>query len=337
MSVGLWNQTVSDGKPPSLLDTVESPACRQTASATERTVDCRPTLTDNFRHSGWRHNRERTYAAMLRVDFSHARLAAFAGCGSGLWVLRHKEDLQRFRVVADHCHDRFCVPCCGQRQAIIRRNLDHYLPNRPHRFLTLTLRHQDEPLDYLLTRLYKCFKKLRGRRFWKDRVRGGAAFLEITYNAETHGWHPHLHCMLDGLYLDLGILRKLWLAITGDSHQVKINLIRTRREVVSYVTKYATKPVPPSVVQSDGALDEALKALRHRRTILTFGTWRNWKLTDDPQELDWTSYGHLDAIRYRATDGDLLCQNILDMMKTADPHTGEFMVDCHGPPLDEPS
>ena len=337
MSIDLFGVDHPDRPPPSLLDPLESPATQQTAPATWEPTAPPLALTDTFRHSSWRRNRQKTFDAMLRIGFGHSRLTAFADCGSGFWILRHKEDLSRFRAVPDHCHDRFCVPCNGQRQAIIRRNLDHYLANRPHRFLTLTLRHHNQPLDYLLTRLYKCFKRLRGRRFWQERVRGGAAFLEITHNEQTHGWHPHLHCMLDGLYLDLGILRKLWLAVTGDSDQVKINLIRTRSEVINYVTKYSTKPIPATVLQSPDTLDEALRALRSRRTIVTFGTWRNWRLTDDPRELDWSCFEHINAIRGNADNGDVLCQNILAMMPTADPHTGEFVVHNTGPPLDDES
>lgn len=308
------------------LDPQETPVTPNTAPLIQQTPDPALALSDNFRHSGWQRQRAAIFATMQALYLPWPRLQAFASCGSSAWVMRSTTDPELFRVVPDYCHDRFCVPCGGQRQATIRRNLDVHLGREPHRFLTLTIRHAQEPLETLVHRLYVAFRYLRHRRAWKQRVKGGVAFLEITFNPETRSWNPHLHCMLEGSYFDLQDLSRLWLAATGDSQNVKIKLIRNRPAIINYVTKYATKPLPPSVVSDPDALAEAIQALRSRRMIVTFGTWHRWKLLADPKDEGWTVFAHLNALRLYAIADDVLCENILAMVNSADPRTGEFYV-----------
>lgn len=309
------------------LDPVESTVASKIASPS---VDEPPTpspLTDNFLHSGWKADRERIYEGLRAIYAPLRRLAAFATCANSRWVLRNKQDPTRFKIVLDRCHDRFCVPCAGHRQATIRHNLARYLGTEPHRFLTLTVRSLGEPLEHLLDHLYRSFRRLRHRRLWKERVRGGAAFLEITWNEPNQTWHPHLHCMLQGSYIDRPELSQLWLAATGDSHNLDLRYIRSKHDVIRYITKYATKPLPASVVHNPRALEEALHALHKRRTLLTFGAWTNWKLLADPDDKDWEIYAHLDELNYRASNDDLIAENILAMIPLADPHTHEFTLD----------
>jgi len=263
---------------------------------------------------------------MIDARLPPARIHAFANCGTSHWIMRHKDDPDRFKIVPDHCHDRFCVPCGGSRQAVIRRNLHVHLRNQPHRFLTLTIRHHDETLATLLLKLYRGFRRLRQRTLWRERVRGGVAFLELTYAPDRNSWHPHLHCMLDGDYIDLQDLSRAWLAATGDSKSVKIQYIRDPATVTRYITKYATKPLPASVLRHHAALVEAIHALNARRTVITFGSWRNWRLLSDPEDHGWQLFDHINAVRIRAHYDDPLAMNILAMICTADPHTGEFYV-----------
>ena len=176
---------------------------------------------------------------------------------------------------------------------------------------------------------------LRNRRLWKDRVRGGVAFLEVTFDADKRSWHPHLHCMLDGLYIHRPDLSALWLQCTGDSHNVDIKLIHSKSEVARYITKYITKPLPTSVVSDETALVEAIGVLAKRRMVITFGKWKNWKLLDDPRDEGWELFATLESVRYRASCDDALCDVICSMVDTADPHTGEFVVNLDLPPPDD--
>lgn len=317
------------------LDTLETAVATKTTSSTEETSEGRLALVDTFRHSGWRADRQAILDAMGDLRLAYERRNAFCVCGSDFWIMRSKVDRELFKIVPDHCHDRFCVPCGGTRQSIIRRNLHRLLKDQPHRFLTLTIRHDRESLAVLLGRLYRAFRLLRQRRLWKDRVRGGVAFLEVTYDPVRESWNPHLHCMLEGLYIHRPDLSALWLCCTGDSHNLKLKLIRQKRIIVDYVTKYATKPLPASIVSESEPLREAMAALIARRTIITFGSWKNWRLLDDPRDESWEVYATLRCVRIGTTGDDLLCENIIAMLPTADPNSGEFVVHVDGPQPDD--
>lgn len=323
------------GVPLSHLGPVETPVVSKPPTLCDDLSSRVWNLSDNFRHSGWKPDRERILQAMYVAMVPFSRMGNFADCGNSHWIMRNIENENLFRTVPDYCHDRFCVPCGLGRQFTIRRNLAERLTDEPHRFATFTLRHHGEPLAYLVKRLYACFRKLRNRRLWKEHVTGGAAFLEVTYSDRGHGWHPHLHVMLQGDYFDIGDLRALWLSVTGDSKNVKIEIIRNRERVVHYVTKYATKPLPADVVRDQPCLVEAIQALRGTRMIVPFGAWKNWKLLDEPSDGDWTLFAHLKQVRYDALGGDHLCSIILAMIPLADPVSHEFEVIDDGPAPDE--
>ncbi len=320
---------------PAHLDPVETPVEPDSRLAPPGAYDRTPELCDTFRHSGWRARRALVYQAMEASYFSHARMNNFATCGTRYWVLRNTHDPTCFKLATAKCHDRLCTPCAVDRQALIRRNVSTRILDQPHRFLTLTIRHGDETLEELINRLVASFRKLRQRQLWKDRVVGGASFLEITYNAQTRQWNPHLHCILEGRYIPRPSLSELWLAITADSQNVHINLIRTRKAAIDYVTKYATKPLPPDVFRDPDALAEAIQTLSRRRLILAFGRWRNWKLLADPDERDWEAFASLHDLKDRAADHDDLAGRILAMIHTADPETGHFYVDLNFPRPEE--
>ena len=330
----LWR----DHAPPDThLDPPETPVEAEPSSPSTVDPDGDNALCDNFRHSGWRHARQAIFHAFQELNLPPARSQAFRLCGSSWWVQRHREDRQRYRIVPDHCHDRFCIPCAHSRQRVIRNNAYRLIRDHEHRFLTLTIRNPGQDLNTLLNRLYTAFRKLRQRSIWRNRVYGGAAFCEVTYNAERDSWNPHLHCILDGRYIDRPDLSRAWLAVTGDSFNVHIRLIRTKHAVCDYVTKYATKPLPHNAVSCPAPLREAILAFRRRRLIVTFGTWRHFKLLDNPADADWEQIDHFNGVSFRAASGDEYCRNILSMMHTADPFSGEFYVTDDRPPIDDSS
>lgn len=338
------------------LDSIETPVEPSSAPALWDDAPALYELRDVFRHSGWRRQRQLIFDAFLdltrsdyRIEVSadspraytfrpavmqFSRIESFRTCGTGSWILRHANDATRFRIVPDHCHDRWCIPCATARRNTIRKNLDRLISVQPHRFLTLTIRHHEEPLSELLRRLYSGFRRLRQRQLWKDRVGGGVAFLEIGFNSETRSWHPHLHCVLEGNYIHRPDLTQAWLEVTGDSRAVDIKIVRNRSHVVDYVSKYATKPIPPAAVEDAAALREAVGALTGRRFLIQFGTWKRWKLLDAKTDQDWTLYCHEDDLRYLATSDDPLAENVLAMLSAADPFTGEFVVLLDGVPPD---
>lgn len=325
----------SSARHSSQLDPVETPVWLDPCSPTVGTLDTRSGLVDTFRHTGWQQRRAAIHAAMHDAGCRIGRVSRFQRCGADRWILRSRKDPEIFKVVTAKCHDRFCSPCVVDRQAVIRRNLQTRLREGTFRFLTLTIRHHTEPLRPLFNRLHTAFRKLRQTSHWKDRVQGGVAIYELTYDPAANGWHPHLHCILDGRYMDVVLLRRTWLAITGDSTGVDISLIRSKHGAIDYVCKYSTKAMPSGIFRDHAALCEAIEVLSKRRLLLCFGTWRNYRLLVDPAERGWEAFDSISALIYRRSNDDELASRILAMLPTADVHTAEFVVDLNLPPPED--
>lgn len=184
------------------------------------------------------------------------------------------------------------------RTATVRTNLLAFLDGRESRFLTLTRRHSDRPLSDQLDDLYKCFRRLRQRTLWKERVRGGCAMLELEYNHVSKRWHPHLHVLIEGDYIPQAQLSKTWLDVTGDSHVVDIRKVKNDFGAANYLTKYLTKALPTHILRTVHLLQEAVPALKGRRFLLTFGTWTPAKLTTEPSDDQWEAWDHVTRFTY---------------------------------------
>ncbi len=256
-----------------------------------------------FRHSGWAERRRQVYTALSRTHQSSQRLAAFANCGAGCWCQRTTEG-NELRIVSDKCHDRFCLRCGTERAAIITEAVAAAMSEKTCRFITLTLRHSETSLADQIDRLYRSFSTLRRRKFWMSCVSGGAAFLEVKLS-KVGQWHPHLHIIATGNFVDQKELSREWHAVTGDSSIVDVRAIPSHEDRARYVTKYVTKPAPTEVFSQPEKLDEMVCSMRGRRLCLTFGSWRGIQLDGDAvDERKWVSCGSVEQIIDRAIAGD---------------------------------
>jgi hypothetical protein len=294
------------------LDTLEFPVSPRPADASSAENREGKPLPQPFKHRGWAAYRDRIYRAIQQTEVTDSRSRRFAGCGAHVWVLMSRDDADVFKVVLGCCHDRFCLPCSRARAATIRANLCEHTEGMKLRFLTLTLAHTDQPLGAQLDRLFAAFKRLRSKALWKERVRGGVAFLEVKRSERTGRWHPHFHVLLDSDFLPQATISALWLDVTGDSRIVDIRLVRGQHDVANYVTKYVTKPIQAATVRDREGLIEAVKALSGRRMFIAFGTWRTWKLTQTADPSKWHLYAHESEIFERAHDGDPLAMAIVE-------------------------
>jgi hypothetical protein len=161
-----------------------------------------------------------------------------------------------------------------------------------------------EALSPLLDLLLTSFARLRKRQQWAKRVWGGVAFLELKWSDAGDRWNVHLHMLAEGRYYRTGMLSKLWLEITGKSKVVDLAFVKNPAVAARYVTKYASKPLHPSVLANPARLDEAILALKGRRLCTTFGTWRGLKLTESPSENAWTYVATLEDLVARALQGE---------------------------------
>jgi len=191
----------------------------------------------------------------------------------------------------------------------------------------LTLKASSRPLHESLDKLYDSFNKLRRTRLWQQTQTGGVAFLEIKISKNAKMWHPHLHMISEGRYIDNNPLRKAWLKATGDSFIVKVNKIKNRGHAAHYATKYATKPHDPSVFHNPADLDELLAAVKGRRLCYTYGSWRGVSLSHVPDQGEWTPVAPLVTLILDARVGHAPARAILAKLPG-----NAFPTECRDPP-----
>lgn len=268
-------------------------------------------LAESFRHSGWARQRKKVWEALNNTGQSFARKEAFTYCGSNCYVLQSKSDPSNLKLAGSCCHDRFCLPCAQARSRTIAANVRPYLEGKQTRFVTLTLRHNNNSLSTEIERLYDAFKKLRKSKLWKTTQRGGAAFLEVKRSRDRQSWHPHFHVVTQGKFIDVARLQTLWREITKDSWIVDVAYVKHENNVLSYVTKYASKPFDPTIFENSHVLEEAMIALQGRRMIVTFGNWKGLQMTEKPDKDAWEFLDTLEGICHRAAAGDVAAEKIV--------------------------
>lgn len=293
-------------------------------------------LAMRFRHSGWQRRREQIYASLRRTLQSKSRVENFAECGATAYIYRAADNPEVFRLGGSSCRDRFCIPCAIDRSRCLATNVLKVLGKRPARFVTLTLRQTDAHLRDVLDKLYDSFRRLRARSFWKQRVKGGCAFIEILYSADNDAWNVHLHAIVHGRFMSKYELSKEWWKVTGDSYIVKLKLVDDEKQVGQYVTKYVSKPFNDSFMNRTPYLDTVVIVMVGRRLCLTFGDWRGIKLTESPNDRDWISLGTFHDVATRAVLGDRECIRAIQTVCGEDTHSILTQVEHARPPPIEP-
>jgi hypothetical protein len=188
---------------------------------------------------------------------------------------------KRWRLAANYCRDRCCQPCGRARSAQVEAALRAWVGDRSLRFITLTLKHTPHlKLQEQLERLYRSFSSLRRRNWWKDKVKGGVAVLEVKIGKDGL-WHPHLHLLLESSYLPQQGLSHEWLAVTGDSYIVDVRKVSQEKNELKYVCSYVGKPLDSSIYNVPEMLDAFVIAIKGRRLILPFGTWHKLSLESE--------------------------------------------------------
>lgn len=274
-----------------------------------------------FRHSGWQLERARVRAALERLEVPVSRRERFENCG-GDCVVEWSPSRKKFRLRANYCGDRFCVPCCRARAVKLQSLLAELLGRETPLFITLTLRNSDTPLPKLVSKLLASFRRLRQTELWKQHVRGGVAVMEIKKGAGGFGWHPHLHIIALGGYMPQALLSDAWRKSSGGSFVVDVQRARRQDDATSYACKYASKGWTAEVARDPDALDECITALRGRRLLTFFGDWHGRDVDDhDAEPIDWRRVGRLDNVLDAAERGERWAVGIARQIAT--PHTRE--------------
>lgn len=202
------------------------------------------------------------------------------------------------RVRSSHCNLRWCPLCSRSRAFSIAEKTAAWLDDAKHpSFLTLTLAHTSAPLRAQVKTLVKSFKKLRSDKSLRRHVRGGVWFLQITYNATTDQWHPHLHVLVDMDYIPQAHLSHLWLAITHTSMIVDIRKVKDTVKAAQYVARYSARPTNLRNLPNLARV-ELIEELHGQRIVNAFGSAHAAKVLEKtkyaPQT--WTYLGDFFAV-----------------------------------------
>jgi hypothetical protein len=164
-------------------------------------------------------------------------------CCSSAWFVRDSSD-GLIKVISHKCKLRWCPVCSKSRAYRISQSLLSKLNvNTELRLLTLTLKHNETSLISSSDRIYKCFQRLRKTSKFKKFVKGGVWFYQLVWSKKTLSWHPHIHCVIAGKYFKQSEIKALWQKITGDSYVVDIRFAQKKSKVISYVSRYVSRPV----------------------------------------------------------------------------------------------
>lgn len=260
-----------------------------------------------FRHSCWSAKRAKVRAMLELTCLSKYAMNRFDQCGSEC-TIEYSPEAKKHRLRANYCKSRHCEPCMRAKANKLAAALKNKLEDaktHQYRFVTLTLKHSATPLADQIKRLYASFRKLRTNKVWSTTQRGGAVLLEVKYKPDTKRWHPHLHIIAEGGFLDKYDLSSAWHSATGDSQIIDIRALKSAKDAAHYVCKYVTKGTSNTVWESTAAATEWITASRGVRTCATFGTWRGYKLTTQPPRYtDWQPVQSLKSLAAEVSSGD---------------------------------
>lgn len=284
---------------------------------------------------------------MMETETADARVHKFTHCGDETYVYQHAVSGE-IEYHGSRCNDRFCLVCGQIRSRKIANSLSALIEKEQPLFITFTVRGlPGDTLQKLLDHLNEGWKQLKRLELWTKSIRGGAVMTEIKWSTTSGGhWHPHLHIMAHGKWIDQNRLRAAWYAITRDSHQVVVKRVRDVEEALGYVTKYASKPMDGSFTMRPHLLREAIRTLKGRRLCACFGTWYGTPLNDTSEDTEdeteiltqWRFIGTVRDLEYRAGSGDAEASKLLASVERAKALRYALTERCrspasvHGPP-----
>ncbi len=221
-------------------------------------------------------NAEWLYATTDAQGKTH-RASQLAQCRSHAYFYGHKTE-RTVKVISSRCGLRWCPLCIRTKRYIITGSVKRWLESRKRpKFLTFTLAHSSAKLSDQIDKLYKSFILLRRRPLFKKAIRGGVWFFQLTISKADGLYHPHLHCVCDGLYIDKFALSAEWKHCSKSSQIVDIKAVKDTKKVAEYVARYATAPCR-MVDFSDDRQVEVFEALHGRRICGTWGSGTEIKM-----------------------------------------------------------
>lgn len=254
----------------------------------------------------------------LDNDQGKRRLEQLEKCRRYAWFVRDTES-GSVHVQSNACRLRWCPICSQTKTAFITSEVEDWiLRTKFVRFLTLTLKHTNAPLDHQIDFLYKHFRKLRVQKQFAKLCKGGIWFFQIKRSKDGTQWHPHLHCLLKGSWIERVWLSNLWLKITGTSNVIDIRAVNNPAKVASDIARYCSRPA----MLKDYPLSqrvEIFNALHGRRLCGKWGSVKGVSFSP-PKTVDTGRYkniGNWSTVNM-LVDSEPMAKQIIEAWKTGD-------------------
>jgi hypothetical protein len=200
----------------------------------------------------------------------------YENCRKQAFFFRNKTT-GHVKVVGQSCRQRWCYLCGRSKARELSRRLAEWLKvAKKPKFLTLTLRHSKAPLKDQLDALYRHFRNLRMHSITKKALKAGHWSVQLTYNAQTGEWHPHIHALVIGKWLSNRVLSHIWREVTHGSYIVDCKYIKNihspkvRDKAAWYVARYVSRPCPMADIPLEKRL-EMIQAFHSRRLHNSWG------------------------------------------------------------------
>ena len=277
---------------------------------------------------------------------SDSRLQSLKECAGWLTYLED-EKKQRKLKHANFCRVRVC-PMCNWRRSLklfsqVSQITDMILAEKKAQFIfvTLTVRNvEGHELSDTITMLNQAFKYLtsKGQNFapakeLKKFLLGYMKAEEVTYNAKTDTFHPHIHAIFEvkPSYLKKGYMTKkawiaLWRSALGVDYDPSVDVRNIKGGTAKAVAEVAKYPVKMDTVlkikdkqQAALALIQLYRAIFGRRLVTFGGDFREYKrklALDDVEsgdlvhvETEQTGFNPVSQVlfKYRADVGAYIC------------------------------
>lgn len=245
------------------------------------------------------------------------RATVMYGCSDYLVFGEHVDpetgEVVKVLDAANFCRDRLC-PMCQWRKSLVTFSqlseiMDWIDAHHPGEFVpifgTFTMRNvpSDQLASAITTELgawSRMMNKAGKRKPWRV-CAGWFRALEITYNAETGEWHPHIHAVLlvpsdyftdPEKYIDhdAWVAEWRWALRADYDPSVDVRTITNdRAHAVAEVSKYAVKP-GEWVSDDHGATDERVEllatTLKGRRLTAFGGVMKETRKALNQQDAD---------------------------------------------------
>ena len=224
-------------------------------------------------------------------NISDSTLKGVYNCGKHIYL--HKGHI----VAADFCKQRMCPMCQwrASRVAFGRMAKLYTMLSQSYKFIfiTYTLRNTTD-IEQGINTILKAYKRLLDKRLLKRVIKGSIRTVEITYNTNTHEWHPHLHCLyvVDNDYFtntQKYMPTKEWVRLWRQACNLDYDPICYAESIsgiqaVAEIAKYVYKPI--SIENNINIYKILYKTLYKRRLRAFTGILRQYATTIDSMDIN---------------------------------------------------